>query len=889
MPISVQCPSCQFTFRVRDELSGKRGRCPSCKSIVTVPVAPTPVLAPAPAPASATADSELDAGLVPLSAEETRRAEARSRARSTAPRENAPAEVAIEPEGPGDDATEGYVLAGAVAKKAKAVRVRDGGLPGVGVSANGVLQAAAPTEIKRTPAEILAAFQGEIEPVRPTLLYSLWLMIVAGFMVLLPLIYVGLIGLVIAALVYHALHDVSILQNAQGRGAVKFAMLVYLVPLISGTVIVAFLLKPLFAKAPKPDSRRVLDPEMEPLLYAFIDGICTSVGAPRPERIEVDNQVNAAASSSGGAFSFFAREPVLIIGLGLVAGLNLKQFAGVMAHELGHISQGSGARLMDLVSSINAWFARVVYERDSWDQTLESWSSAENGQLMLLGGLVRLAVWLTRRVLWVLFHVGHLVNMVFLRQREFDADRYEARMVGAKVFAQSSWRLRELNLASQFAMADLQSSWQQRRLPDNFPKLILANVPQIPKEMLDAYRKSSGDAKTGLFDTHPSDRDRIARAKLEEPGAGIFNLDGPATDVFRNFDSLARAVTFEYYKSLLGREISKDQLYPVAELVESQTVAQEGHIAFDRFFLKAMPFTQQLELPYDYPKAPPHARAAKQALIKHRDDQQHAREQCRGSGSKHASELHLRFVQAETARILLKADNKVSAKEWGLSTASVWGAEEARDQADAEIRELQAERTPFAHAAAHRLTQALAILQVDTVADRVAEGRERREEARTLYPCVAHLGTNVVSQLAPVIHARQVLELLLARYNAGNNEKNQRLIAAVLRGASDLRDQLEALRWKVGDTIYYPFEHAKEDITLGRFALPPQLPEKNDVGELLETAEAAVDRLLRLYHRALGRLTVTAEEVERVLGLAPIVFPEDSEEEETEDEDHEDS
>ncbi len=222
MPISVQCPSCQFTFRVRDELSGKRGRCPTCKSIVTVPVAPTPVLAPAPAPApapaSATADSELEAGLVPLSAEETRRAEARSRARSTAPRKIRRPRLRLAPRALEMMPQKAIYSRGLWRRKRRLCGSAQGDYQGVGVSANGVLQAAAPTEISRTPAEILAAFQGEIEPVRPTLLYSLWLMIVAGFMVLLPLIYVGLIGLVIAALVYHAVHDVSILQMRRAAG-----------------------------------------------------------------------------------------------------------------------------------------------------------------------------------------------------------------------------------------------------------------------------------------------------------------------------------------------------------------------------------------------------------------------------------------------------------------------------------------------------------------------------------------------------------------------------------------------------------------------------------------------------------------------------------------------
>ena len=98
-----------------------------------------------------------------------------------------------------------------------------------------------------------------------------------------------------------------------------------------------------------------------------------------------------------------------------------------------------------------------------------------------------------------------------------------------------------------------------------------------------------GSVDTGLFDTHPADKERIACAKLEEEGEGIFHLDAPASDVFRNFDSLAKCASFDLYKSLLGPEITKDQLYTVSELVETQTVAQEGNAAGERYFLVHSP------------------------------------------------------------------------------------------------------------------------------------------------------------------------------------------------------------------------------------------------------------------------------------------------------------
>jgi hypothetical protein len=37
MPITVHCPSCHRTFRVGDRFAGRRGRCPDCQAVVTVP------------------------------------------------------------------------------------------------------------------------------------------------------------------------------------------------------------------------------------------------------------------------------------------------------------------------------------------------------------------------------------------------------------------------------------------------------------------------------------------------------------------------------------------------------------------------------------------------------------------------------------------------------------------------------------------------------------------------------------------------------------------------------------------------------------------------------------------------------------------------------------
>jgi Zn-dependent protease with chaperone function len=718
-----------------------------------------------------------------------------------------------------------------------------------------------------TPKQVLRAFGDAIEPVRPSLLYRLWILIVAAVMVVLPLVYVGIIALVVAALVYHAVHHVTIFQMVRGRGVAQLAALVYLGPLVAGLVVVALMIKPLFARPGRGPRHRVLEPGAEPLLYAFVDGVCTTVGAPRPARVEVDCRVNASAHRDGGFLGVFGGKLVLTIGLPLAAGLTLPQFAGVLAHEFGHFAQGAGMRLYGLIMRVNQWFARVVYERDEWDETIASWSSNEHGFILILAGLVRLAVWLTRRVLWVLMQIGHIVSGFLSRQMEFDADRYKARMIGAEAFAQTMWQFQVLSLAENGAFADLQSSWQQRRLPDSFPKLVVANVPQIPAGVMAACRQAMDTTATKLFDTHPSTKDRITRARREAPGSGIFQLDGPATDVFGDFDALARSASFDMYKSALGRDITKDQLYAVSELVETQTAAQEGDVAAGRFFLGALRPTQALPLLPDYPAVPTDLAAARQELVQARDELLAAR-----SAALHAAEgeeaIRNRLYVADVAEILLKVGITFKPADLELSAATPRAADSARKRAESELRQLDEASAPFAAAAARRLTAALALLEADSIAERIPEGHDRRDEARALYPCAAHCGRTLVPEVARLFHARLVLTGIVRLSQSGG--KDEARINAMLRAAAGLRDRLEECRWKVGDALVYPFEHANEDVTLARFAFPPLLPDKNDVAGLLDASAEVLDRLTGLYRRALGRLVVTAEEIERALGLSAI-------------------
>jgi Zn-dependent protease with chaperone function len=417
-------------------------------------------------------------------------------------------------------------------------------------------------------AEILTSLSGEIEPVRVSWTYSFAALLVALVMVLLPLIYLVLIALVACGMYYHAIYDVGIIVVRSAVQVLVLSFMLYLAPLVAGVIMVFFMFKPLLARPEKTDRRRSLSRQGEPLLFDFVERICALVGAPAPRRIDVNCELNAAASFRRGWLSLvMPADLVVTIGMPLVAGLSMRQFAGVLAHEFGHFTQGAGMRLTYVIRSISWWLTRVVYQRDTWDARLEYWAENSDWRIALVLHFARLSVWLTRRVLWVLMILGHGVAGFMLRQMELDADRYEARLIGSETYEATFRRLAVLAVATKGAFADLGDFYREGHLGDNLPKLILANLAQIPE---DVHVKISGmidQSKTGWLDTHPADSVRIVNARREN-SAGIFHYDASAAALFSDFDALARNVTWDYYRGVLrAPSLKPSDLHPVDDLI----------------------------------------------------------------------------------------------------------------------------------------------------------------------------------------------------------------------------------------------------------------------------------------------------------------------------------
>jgi Zn-dependent protease with chaperone function len=433
------------------------------------------------------------------------------------------------------------------------------------------MPAAAKPRGRLTERELLSAFRDGYQRRRPGIAYQLGILLVAVTMIVLPMFYLAFIALIIYAVVYHAQNHTALLHMSGSGRAAAMALVIYLAPLVAGPIAVFFMFKPLLARPGGQNRSRSLTRQSEPLLFAFVDRICDVVGAPQPKRIDVDCNVNASAGFRRGLWSMFGSDLVLTIGLPLAAGLTVREFGGVLAHEFGHFTQGLGMRLSYLIRSIVHWFVRVVYQRDQWDEWLEAAAAELDFRIGWVLLVAKLFVWVGRGILWVLFHIGLAISGLLLRQMEYDADRCETLFAGSEAFASTARKLRLLNDAFQYSNVQLVASLDRKQLVSDLPGLVAHHVRYVAPGAWQKVDDEIAESRTGWFDDHPCDRDRIAAA-AKLASSGIFHLDRPAGDLFANFNAQTEAATWDLYCAIFGPKVPRSALIPIQQFVATSKV-----------------------------------------------------------------------------------------------------------------------------------------------------------------------------------------------------------------------------------------------------------------------------------------------------------------------------
>lgn len=704
------------------------------------------------------------------------------------------------------------------------------------------------------------AFRGGAlkNPVSP--LYRIGLAVVALAMVTLPLIYLAIVVGVAALVGWHAVANLSLFHTMHsGKGA----LFLYLTPLVVGVLLVFFMIKPLFARQSEEQRPIQILPKAEPLLAAFIERICQTVGAPLPTLIYFDNQINASASFRCGFFSFGRNDLALTIGLPLAGGLDLHQFAGVLAHEFGHFAQASGMRLTYVIRSVNFWFARVVYEEDAWDERLRRWSKGIDFRIGIILYTARFFIWLTRRILWLLMQLGHLISCFMLRQMEFDADRFEAGLVGAGVFAATSRRLLELAYAHNLAFDDMAGAWREEKLPDNLTAFVLNREKRLDAGQRRELARHQSESRTKLFDTHPADPERIAAAR-QVATAPLFAWPGspapPASVLFKDFEALARRVALDYYGKVLGRTPERNQLIDVASLLRAQGADETAQAARERYFCgHCTPWRPLLAgASFPAPAGDPAAALARLQAVRSAIATALARH---GEAFNGFVSLRDRIHKTSQARVLLEAGFCIQPASFHLTEAKLDAVAVNEYRHSERVKLLDRQLDPLETLQRERLNLALQLAQSPAC----NASKELCAAAPGHWAALAALEARL-----PLLER---LELAFARLNIlapqleqhGDDEK---LITALRAQLAELCELLSELRTALADTPY-PFEHAQAGMRIGPF-LVEFVPDGNDLGGCYSASGEALDRALALSTRLAAYLSQCAEGIEQSFELAPL-------------------
>nr|MBX2852073.1 M48 family metalloprotease [Phycisphaeraceae bacterium] len=377
---------------------------------------------------------------------------------------------------------------------------------------------------------------------------------------------------------------------------------------VSVLIVLIFLIKPLLPLRRKQAPPIELTEADQPELFAYIRALANCIDAPEPERVLVDVHANASASFAGG-MSPTSGPLTLTLGLPLIGGMTVRQLAGVIAHELGHFSQGSMVKQNIVIGFVSGWLTEVALGEDRFDRIIHRLSVSAPPLLRHVFKIIRLVTNAIRRVFYVVMIVGHLVTRMAARQLEYDADQYMTHTTGSTHFAETMRETIVLGHAGMQAIEDAGRFYRDRRLPNDLPAMVVTRARRMDDKQRKKLIRGEDQDEAEAFSTHPLTGKRIEKA-MALNSKGIVHDDRPARGLFRDFEKLCKDASEALYKEVIGKEYDAKHLTDSTRLIAELEATDKARKAAQRFcqsdlllMLPVFPTTRGLRMPDSPQKA----------------------------------------------------------------------------------------------------------------------------------------------------------------------------------------------------------------------------------------------------------------------------------------------
>lgn len=256
------------------------------------------------------------------------------------------------------------------------------------------------------------------------------------------------------------------------------------------------LARSLFVRVKAPEGYALPRKEF-PGLWREIDGLRRKLGALPIHNVVLTPEMNAAVTQTPRLGLFGPYKNTLILGLELLMSLTPEQARAVLAHEFGHLS-GSHGRFGNWIYRKRLTWARIQ-------------AAFDEQSTMGTGPIKRFMHWYVPRL------AGY--SFALARQQEYEADMVASRLTSPADMASA------LALCGTRDAITRETFWKpllQRATTDPAPETqtfsrLYQHLKSAPVDRVLAGEKIAAAmrAKTGLADTHPSLRDRLAAIGAE--------------------------------------------------------------------------------------------------------------------------------------------------------------------------------------------------------------------------------------------------------------------------------------------------------------------------------------------------------------------------------------
>ncbi len=256
------------------------------------------------------------------------------------------------------------------------------------------------------------------------------------------------------------------------------------------------IVRSLWIKIEPPEGRLVLREEL-PELYAEVDRISASLGAPRIHEIRIDLSVNAAAAERPRFGVLGGYRMTLLLGAPLLVGMAPDQVRSIIAHELGHFSGRHGKLGL-----------RVYRVHETWSRLFRHFSEHSGG--WLFSGFAK----------WYM-PTFDAMSFAIRREHEFHADAAEVATVGAEVSGRAFVRMAALNhLLKESFWNPL---WKENRDEEAPRKGLAPRLREALRQPADAallarHLRFDLEEETSPYDSHPSLKERFDRMGFATEG-----------------------------------------------------------------------------------------------------------------------------------------------------------------------------------------------------------------------------------------------------------------------------------------------------------------------------------------------------------------------------------